>query len=328
MAKTLFPHQKLEWNIKRLKEELESRGTEASSKTDASSPERIAEGGPGDADDPKRLELARNLLSRSIFHGGGEQPAGEALHLCRKILVARSAERGGADARGHGAPRDEPPRGCAEAPRPGRRSRRGATRPAPVPRGPRARQGRSRAGGAAVRVRVSLGAGLVGDEPLPRASARRSRAPAGQPASPDRAEPVPPREGAAARAAAGRARGAPEGRRDLVPPHGPLSRGGEVLHAAAGARDLRRVRALLPRPGRVQPRQVPQRHPALPPGADQPLGRLEGPRADGNGVVPARRARPSARGLSASAPARARETSPRGTRSAARSSKRARRPRR
>jgi hypothetical protein len=27
MAKTLFPHQKLEWNIKRLKEELESKGT-------------------------------------------------------------------------------------------------------------------------------------------------------------------------------------------------------------------------------------------------------------------------------------------------------------
>jgi tetratricopeptide (TPR) repeat protein len=86
MAKTLFPHQKLEWNIKRLKEELESRGTEASNNNKADGAERIADGGPGDADDGKRLELARNLLSRSIFHGGGEQPAGEALHLTRKIL--------------------------------------------------------------------------------------------------------------------------------------------------------------------------------------------------------------------------------------------------
>jgi tetratricopeptide (TPR) repeat protein len=90
MAKTLFPHQKLEWNIKRLKEELESKGTDSSKQTLsdlAGAAERIAEGGPGDADDGKRLELARNLLSRSIFHGGGEQPAGEALHLCRKILA-------------------------------------------------------------------------------------------------------------------------------------------------------------------------------------------------------------------------------------------------
>ena len=33
MAKTLFPHQKLEWNIKRLKEELESKGTDSSKQT-------------------------------------------------------------------------------------------------------------------------------------------------------------------------------------------------------------------------------------------------------------------------------------------------------
>lgn len=62
--KTLFPHQKLEWSISHLDDQL--------AKT------------PGDP--ALRTELARALLSSGLFHRGGEQACSRALSTARKVL--------------------------------------------------------------------------------------------------------------------------------------------------------------------------------------------------------------------------------------------------
>ncbi len=62
--RSLFPHQKLDWTISRL-EESTSRTPE---------------------DPALRLELARALLSRGLFHQGGEAECNRALGVARKVL--------------------------------------------------------------------------------------------------------------------------------------------------------------------------------------------------------------------------------------------------
>ncbi|MFT4979038.1 MAG: tetratricopeptide (TPR) repeat protein [Myxococcota bacterium] len=62
--KTLFPHQKLEWTISHLEEQLVQT--------------------PGDP--AMRVELARSLLSSGLFHRGGEQACSRALGTARKVL--------------------------------------------------------------------------------------------------------------------------------------------------------------------------------------------------------------------------------------------------
>ncbi len=62
--RSLFPHQKLDWTISRLEEST------------AKSPE----------DPALRLELARGLLSRGLFHHGGEAECNRALGVARKVL--------------------------------------------------------------------------------------------------------------------------------------------------------------------------------------------------------------------------------------------------
>lgn len=60
----LFPHQKLDWLVARLEDQAHER-----------------------PDDPGvRLQLARALLSRGLFHGGGEQQCNRALGVLRKVL--------------------------------------------------------------------------------------------------------------------------------------------------------------------------------------------------------------------------------------------------
>jgi tetratricopeptide (TPR) repeat protein len=60
----MYPHQKLEWSIARLDERL------------AAAPDDVQ----------ARLELSRALLSRALFHGGGEGVAAQALQHARKVL--------------------------------------------------------------------------------------------------------------------------------------------------------------------------------------------------------------------------------------------------
>lgn len=61
---TLFPHNKLDWSISRLEDQIHAA-----------------------PDDPAlRIELARSVLSRGLFHGGGEQDCNRALSLARKAL--------------------------------------------------------------------------------------------------------------------------------------------------------------------------------------------------------------------------------------------------
>lgn len=62
--RSLYPHQKLDWTISRLEEAT------------ARSPE----------DPALRLELARALLSRGLFHQGGEAECNRALGVARKVL--------------------------------------------------------------------------------------------------------------------------------------------------------------------------------------------------------------------------------------------------
>jgi len=62
--KTLFPHQKLEWTITHLEEQL----------------------GQTSSDPALRAELARALLSSGLFHKGGEQACSRALATARKVL--------------------------------------------------------------------------------------------------------------------------------------------------------------------------------------------------------------------------------------------------
>lgn len=62
--KTLFPHQKLDWTISNLQEKLVKNP----------------------ADPGYRVELARAMLSRGLFHRGGEQACSRALSVTRKIL--------------------------------------------------------------------------------------------------------------------------------------------------------------------------------------------------------------------------------------------------
>ena len=61
---TMFPHQKLDWSIGRLEESLRKN------------PE----------DPAARLELARAVLSRGLFHGGGERECNHALSHARRVL--------------------------------------------------------------------------------------------------------------------------------------------------------------------------------------------------------------------------------------------------
>jgi tetratricopeptide (TPR) repeat protein len=61
---TLFPHTKLDWTISRLEDRIH-----------------------GSPDDPaSRIELARAVLSRGLYHSGGEQDCNRALALARKAL--------------------------------------------------------------------------------------------------------------------------------------------------------------------------------------------------------------------------------------------------
>lgn len=62
--KTLFPHQKLDWTISHLEEQVEQTSSD-----------------PG-----LRVELARALLSAGLFHRGGEQACSQALSNARKVL--------------------------------------------------------------------------------------------------------------------------------------------------------------------------------------------------------------------------------------------------
>lgn len=61
----MYPHQKLDWAATR----LEARLAEAPDDVDA------------------RLELARNCLSRALWHGGGEAVAAQSLQHARKLLA-------------------------------------------------------------------------------------------------------------------------------------------------------------------------------------------------------------------------------------------------
>lgn len=61
----LFPHQKLDWLIARLEDSAHEK-----------------------PDDPGiRLELARALVSRGLYHGGGEQQCNRAFGVLRKVLL-------------------------------------------------------------------------------------------------------------------------------------------------------------------------------------------------------------------------------------------------
>lgn len=61
----MFPHKKLDWHISRLEKHLQES-----------------------ADDPEtRYELSRALLSRGLYHGGGEPWCNRALTLARKVLA-------------------------------------------------------------------------------------------------------------------------------------------------------------------------------------------------------------------------------------------------
>ncbi|NOY24501.1 MAG: tetratricopeptide repeat protein [Oligoflexia bacterium] len=61
---SLFPHQKLDWLVNRLEDGVHDK-----------------------PDDPgARLDLARALISRGIFHGGGEQQCNRAFGTLRKVL--------------------------------------------------------------------------------------------------------------------------------------------------------------------------------------------------------------------------------------------------
>lgn len=61
---SLFPHQKLDWLVARLEDGVHEK-----------------------PDDPgARLELSRALLSRGLFHGGGEQQCNRAFGTLRKVL--------------------------------------------------------------------------------------------------------------------------------------------------------------------------------------------------------------------------------------------------
>lgn len=61
----MYPHQKLDWSASRLEAHL------------AEAPDDVE----------ARLELARNCLSRSLYHGGGEALAAQALQHARKVLA-------------------------------------------------------------------------------------------------------------------------------------------------------------------------------------------------------------------------------------------------
>lgn len=64
-AQSLFPHQKLDWTISRLRERVEST-----------------------PDDPTaRIELASAMVSRALYHGGGERVCNDALAHVRKALA-------------------------------------------------------------------------------------------------------------------------------------------------------------------------------------------------------------------------------------------------
>ncbi len=61
---SLFPHQKLDWNLARLEKHLQEHGDDASA----------------------RLELATALWSRARFHEGGEPDYNRALTQARRVL--------------------------------------------------------------------------------------------------------------------------------------------------------------------------------------------------------------------------------------------------
>ena len=65
---TLFPHQKLDWSISKLED-------------------RLAALDDPDAAGSARLELARAIVSRALYHKGGERDANRALQLARKSLA-------------------------------------------------------------------------------------------------------------------------------------------------------------------------------------------------------------------------------------------------
>lgn len=84
MARSLFPHLKLDWNIKNLREQLDDSERTARERRRDNEDET----GP---DATERMALARHLIARAFFHGGGEQAASEALQLCRKVLTSEPA---------------------------------------------------------------------------------------------------------------------------------------------------------------------------------------------------------------------------------------------
>ena len=62
--RSLYPHQKLDWTISRLEEST----------------------GKHPEDPAQRRELARCLLSRGLFHQGGEAECNRALTVVRKVM--------------------------------------------------------------------------------------------------------------------------------------------------------------------------------------------------------------------------------------------------